>query len=117
MIFDMKKFIFHLILLAVIVYFGLPYVIDGIAIDPGRTGIIAAVLFAFINITVKPIINIITLPLNILSLGLFGFIVNVLLFWVVASVIDGIAVVDIVSALWGSLVMIVANWIIEKILR
>ena len=96
-------------------FYGLPYVIPGITVDGGRAAVIAAIVFAFINFAIKPVLKVITLPLNILSFGLFGLLINVLLFWFVASVIDGFMVADFVSAIWGALVMTVASWILDKI--
>ena len=85
----MKKFLVQLIGLSLVVYYLLPEFVDGIATQDYRAAIIAAVLFSFINIAVKPILRIVTLPFNILTLGLFGFVVNILLFWFVASIITG----------------------------
>lgn len=111
----MKKFILQIIVLTLSVYYLLPEFIAGITVDEPRTAVIAAVLFAIINFAVKPILRIITLPLNVLTLGLFGLIVNVLLFWFVASVIDGFTVVDFMTALWGALALTFVNWLTDKL--
>jgi len=113
----MKKFILHIAGLALVVYYGLPMFINGISVDEPRAAIIAAVLFAVINFAVKPIVRVITLPLNILSLGLFGLLVNVLLFWFVASIITGFTVGTFVAAFWGALALTVANWMLDKLTR
>lgn len=111
----MKKFILQIIGLSLVVYYVLPSIISGISIDEPRTALIAALLFALINFAVKPILRIITLPLNILSLGLFGLLINVLLFWFVASIIIGFTVVSFTAALWGAVSLTVANWILVKL--
>jgi putative membrane protein len=111
----MKKFLLQIIGLSLVVFYGLPYVVPGISVDGGRAAIIAAVVFAFINFAIKPILKIVTLPLNFLSFGLFGLLINVLLFWFVASIIDGFTVINITAAFWGALVMTVASWILDKI--
>ena len=111
----MKRFLIQIIGLSLVVFYGLPYVIPGITVDGGRAAVIAAILFAFINFAIKPILKIITLPLNILSFGLVGLLINVLLFWFVASIVDGFTVVNFMAAFWGALVMTVANWILDKI--
>jgi putative membrane protein len=112
----MKKFILQIIVLTLSVYYLLPEFIAGISIDEPRTAIIAAVLFAVINFAVKPILRIVTLPLNLLTFGLFGLIVNVLLFWFVASVITGFTVVDFMSAFWGALALTLVNWLMDKLI-
>lgn len=112
----MKKFIVQLIGLGLVVYYLLPYVVDGISVEDYKAALIAALVFAFINIAIKPIINIVTLPLNIITLGLFGLIVNVLLFWFVASVIDGFTVATTMAAFFGAIILTVANWILDKLI-
>ena len=111
----MKKFILQIIGLGLVVFYVLPSIIDGISISDARTAIIAALLFAVINFAVKPILNVLTLPLNILSLGLFGLLINVALFWFVASIIDGFTVANFMAAFWGALALTVANWILDKL--
>lgn len=113
----MKKFILHIALLSLTIYFLLPRVIDGVIIDGSRAGIIAVILFAFINLTIRPIIHIVSIPFNFLTLGLFGIGVNILLFWFVASILDGIIVTSFTAAALGALILIVANWIIERIVK
>ena len=112
---SMKKFLVQLIGLSLVVYYLLPEFVDGIATQDYRAAIIAAVLFSFINIAVKPILRIVTLPFNILTLGLFGFVVNILLFWFVTSIITGFTVASFNAAVLGAIVMTLANWLIEKI--
>jgi len=111
----MKKFILQILGLALIVYYVLPEVVPGISLDNGRTAVIAAFLFALINFAVKPVLRVITLPLNILSFGLFGLLINVLLFWFVASIIDGFTVLTFMTAFWGALSLTVANWLLDKL--
>jgi putative membrane protein len=111
----MKKFILQIIGLGLIVYYVLPSLISGISIDEPRTALVAALLFAVINFAVRPILKIITLPLNILSFGLFGLIINVLLFWFVASIITGFTVASFMAAFWGALALTVANWLLGKL--
>ena len=108
----MKKFILQLIGLGLVVYYLLPSLVDGISVEDYRAAAIAALVFAFINIAIKPILNIVTLPLNLITLGLFGLVVNVLLFWVVASVITGFTVETAIAALFfGALVLVVATFV------
>jgi len=111
----MKKFILTIIGLGLVVYYVLPELISGISIADARTAIIAALLFAVINFAVKPVLRVITLPLNIITLGLFGLLINVLLFWFVASIITGFVVASFMAALWGAVALTIANWILDKL--
>lgn len=85
------------------------YAIPGIAVDGVYIAIIAAVVLGLLNLIVKPILFILTLPINILTLGLFTFVLNALLFWFAASFVEGFAVSGFVPALLGSLLVSVIS--------
>lgn len=76
--------------------------LPGIAVDGWYTAILVAVIWGFVGLTVRPILGLLTLPINILTFGLFSFILNALLFWFVASVVQGFEVAGFVPALVGS---------------
>jgi putative membrane protein len=92
------------------------YVVPGIKVDSFVTAIVVAAILAFINMIVKPIVSILTLPINILTLGLFSIVLNALFFWAVAAMIQGFSVADFKAALLGSLIVSVLNWIAGKVL-
>ncbi len=112
----MKKFILQILGLSLIIYYALPYFVDGISVDAGKSAVIAALTFAFINFAIKPILAIITLPFNILSFGVFGIFVNVLLFWFVASIIPGFTVSTFLAAFLGAIAMTLATWLLDTLL-
>ncbi len=111
----MGKFFMQIIGLALVIFYGLPYLVEGITVNGGRAAVIAAITFAFINFAIKPILKIITIPFNILSFGLFGLLVNVLLFWFVASIIPGFNVITLSAAFWGAIIMTFATWLLDKL--
>ncbi len=96
--------------------FALPYIVSGITIDKNAilTAVIVAACLVFIHLVVKPIVGILTLPLNIITLGLFSVILNGLFFWFVASIISGISVATFTAALIGALVISIINWLVGK---
>ncbi len=112
----MKKFILQILGLSLIIYYVLPYFVKGISVDAGKAAIIAALTFAFINFAIKPVLQIVTLPFNILSFGIFGIFINVLLFWFVASVIPGFTVTNFLAAFLGALTMTLATWLLNMLL-
>ena len=63
---------------------------------------VAALVLGLVNAVVRPILVILTLPVTILTLGLFLFVVNALMFWLVAEVVKGFTVNGFVAALVGS---------------
>lgn len=77
----------------------------GIVVDGVYPAIIASIVLGILNVLVKPILFILTLPINILTLGLFTFIINASLFWFAASFVDGFAVSNFWYALFGSVLV------------
>jgi putative membrane protein len=93
--------------------FALPYFVDGITVRGIVTALIVAACLVFINMVVKPIVTILTLPINILTLGLFSIVLNGVFFWFVAQIISGFTVASFSAAVIGALVISVINWIVN----
>jgi putative membrane protein len=93
--------------------FALPYFVAGISVNSIPTAIIVAACLVFLNMVVKPIVTLLTLPLNIITLGLFSIIINGAFFWFVAQIITGFSVASFMAALIGALVISVITWIIN----
>jgi putative membrane protein len=89
------------------------YVVPGISIDNYYSALMAALALGFVNALIKPIILILTLPVNFITLGLFTFVINAMLFWFVSSFIKGFAVADFAAAFWGALCLSAASWVIH----
>lgn len=90
------------------------YYVPGFAVSGFYAAAIVAVVLGVLNITVKPLILILTLPLNLLTFGLFTFIVNALLLWFISTFIAGFAISGFIPALWGSLIITIVNWVLHK---
>jgi putative membrane protein len=79
--------------------------------------IIAALILGVLNILVKPVLVLLTLPITIVTLGLFIFIINAFLFWFVASFIDGFTVDGFIPALLGSLIVSIISAVGNKLVK
>jgi len=97
--------------------FALPYFVAGIGVNSIPTALIVSACLVFINMVVKPIVAILTLPINILTLGLFSLILNGLFFWIVAQIISGFSVASFIAAIIGAFVISVINWIIGHFVK
>jgi putative membrane protein len=98
----------HLIVRIIITAFALVLVaqfIPGIEIDGAWSAIVAALVLGLLNGLIRPILVILTLPITLLTLGLFIFVINAFLFWATASFIDGFTVTGFLPALIGSLIV------------
>lgn len=87
------------------------WLIPGIEVAGPGTLILAAVLLGFVNAFVRPIIILLTLPLTILTFGLFLIVINALMFGLVAWLLDGFTVSSATAALLGWLTLVVVSWL------
>ncbi len=81
------------------------WIIPGITIENFWTAMVAAVVIALINALIKPLLIYLTLPINILTLGVFTLVINALLFMFAAYIVPGIEISGFVSALLGSILL------------
>ena len=93
------------------------YLIPGIAVSSFYIALIVAALLGAANIVIKPILFILTLPINIITLGLFTFVINALIFWFLASFIEGFVVAGFLAAFLGSLLVSAVSYVGSKILN
>ena len=89
--------------------------VPGVEIDGLRTALIVTVLLGVVNLVVRPILVILTLPVTILTLGLFLFVVNATLFWFVGSFVEGFEVTSFRAAFLGSLIVSATSWVANKL--
>ena len=88
----------------------LPYLVPSVQVDSFFTALIAALLLGLVNTLIRPLLILLTLPVTVLTLGLFIFVINALLFWFVASFVEGFHVAGFWSAFSGWLVYALISW-------
>ena len=84
-------------------------ILDGVVISDVTTAFVAAVVLGLLNTFIKPVLQILALPITILTLGLFYFVINVFIIYFAASLIDGFAVNWFISALLFGLIVSVIS--------
>ncbi|MBN1102751.1 MAG: phage holin family protein [Deltaproteobacteria bacterium] len=92
------------------------YIIEGIEVKGFLSAFFAAAVLGILNAFLRPILIILTLPINILSIGLFTFVINAFLLMMASGVISGFVVHGFWSAVLGSLVISLVNWVLSSFL-
>lgn len=95
----------------------LPYLYDGVRVEGIGAALVAAAVLGIGNAVVRPILLMLTLPLNIATLGLFTFVINALMLWGVAAVVNGFNVDGFMGAFIGSLLLTIVSAVLSAILR
>jgi len=93
------------------------YVYSGVEVTSFTAALIAAFVIGLLNTVVRPFLVVLTLPVTVLTLGLFLFVINALMFWAAAAIMDGFQVRNFVAALVGSLIYSVIGVVIESALE
>jgi putative membrane protein len=88
--------------------------IDGIQVSGFLSAFSAAAILGILNAFFRPILLILTLPVNILSLGLFTFVINAIVLMMVSGVISGFEVYGFWSAMFGSLLISLVSWLLTS---
>lgn len=92
------------------------YLYPGVTVENWGAALIAALVLGLINAVVRPILVLLTFPVTLLTLGLFLFVINALLFWFVAELVQGFRVNGFVAALVGSILYsiltLISSWLL-----
>ena len=97
------------LIISAIVVFSAAYILPGVTVSSFSTALVAAIVLGVINAILKPVILILTLPVNILTLGLFTFVINAFLILIATKIVPGFSVDGFLWALILSLVLAVIN--------
>jgi putative membrane protein len=90
---------------------------SGVELQGFAAAMVAALVIGLFNVFLRPVLVLLTLPVTLLTLGLFLFVINALLFWTAALVLDGFQVRDFPAALLGSLLYSMFSLVIDSALE
>jgi putative membrane protein len=96
--------------------FLLQYVFPWVSVGSFKAALIAALVLGLINTLIRPVLVILTLPVTLLTLGLFIFVINGLLFWWVGSFVEGFHVGGFWSGVFGAIVYSLISWLLASLL-
>ncbi len=110
----MKKYIlgWAVLTLAILIVAKL---VEGIQYASLESLVVASLILSLLNLLIRPVLVMLTLPLTFLSFGLFIFVLNGLLFYFVGHLVDGIVIVSLETAVLGAFLVTIVSWILNKI--
>ncbi|MGI6126261.1 MAG: phage holin family protein [Planifilum sp.] len=89
--------------------------IPGIEVKGFGTALFAALILGIVNTFIRPVLVFFTLPISLLTLGLFTLVINALLFWLVGSLVTGFEVHGFLSAFFGAIIVSIISWVLNGI--
>ena len=91
------------------------YLMPSIQVSSFGAALVAALVLGLVNAVVRPVLVLLTLPVTILTLGLFIFVLNGLLFWMVASWLEGFHVAGFWAGVLGAIVFSLVSWLLSAL--
>lgn len=91
------------------------YLMPSISVASFTAALVAALILGLVNAVIRPILIMLTLPVTIVTLGLFIFVLNGLLFWFVGSFIDGFVVQGFWSGFFGAILFSIVSWVLSAL--
>lgn len=107
--FFIKWILFALLIMAI------AWIIPGITISGFISALIVVVIMSIVNLLIKPIIQFISLPLNVITLGLFSLVINAFLFLLIAKFSPGFQIDGFWSGFWGAILLSIFTPLIDKV--
>ena len=92
------------------------YLLPGIAVASFLTALVAALVLGLVNAVIRPVLILLTLPVTLLTLGLFIFVINGLMFWLVGSFISGFTVAGFWPGVFGAIAYSIVSWALSALL-
>ncbi|WP_114750386.1 phage holin family protein [Pleomorphovibrio marinus] len=108
---DILSILLQLVVAALAILFT-AYILPGISVDDFITGVIIAALLSLLNITIKPLLIFLTIPITLLTLGLFLLVINAIIVLIAAEIVGGFSVDNFWWALLFSLILSLVNSIL-----
>ena len=91
------------------------YLMPSISIASFTSALIAALVLGLVNAVIRPVLILLTLPATVLTLGLFIFVINGLLFWFVGSVLEGFVVQGFWAGVLGAILFSIVSWLLSSL--
>jgi putative membrane protein len=93
------------------------YLVPGFILKDLWTAVVAAIVIGIVNTFIKPVLQLIALPISILTLGIGAFLINVLLLWGTSRIVPGFFIANFTAAVLGSIVLSLTTWFLHKLAR
>ena len=110
------KFILRLLINALTILL-VAYFIPGIIVSSFASALFMAIVLGIVNALIRPVVSILTLPIKVLTLGLFALVVNALMLLLASYFVVGVEITTFASAFWGALIISIISWFTNQFLK
>jgi len=96
--------------------FALPFLMSSVTVTHIGAALVAALVLGLVNTLIRPVLVLLTLPVTLISMGLFILVINALLFWAVANLVEGFQVSGFWSAFIAAILYSIISWALSTLL-
>src|SRR3990167_9002777 len=100
-----------------IALFAIAYILPGFGVDSFYAALIASLVLGLINALVRPVVILLTLPATVVTLGLFIFIINALMLWLMSTIVKGITIDGFVTAFMAAILLWVVSFFTNQLVK
>lgn len=93
------------------------YLVPGFSFDSIQSVIVASIVIGIINTIIKPIFQILALPITIITFGIFALIINIFLLWAASWIVPGFDIVGLWTAVIGSIALSLISWFLSRLVK
>ncbi len=93
------------------------YIVPGFKVDNFTTALLASIVLGVVNTFIKPVLSFISLPITIITLGLFTFVINAVVLFIVSAVVPGVMISGWVPAILAAIVLAVVSTVLSTLLK
>ncbi|GAB3445011.1 phage holin family protein [Massilia solisilvae] len=94
----------------------LPYLMHSVTVSDFATALLAALFLGLVNTLIRPVLVLLTLPVTLVSMGLFILVINAFLFWLVAQAVEGFNVASFGSAFIAAILYSIISWALSTLI-
>jgi putative membrane protein len=94
----------------------LPYLMHSVTVSDFGTALVAALILGLVNTLIRPVLVLLTLPVTLVSMGLFILVINAFLFWLVAQLVEGFHVAGFMSAFLAAILYSIISWALSSLI-
>ncbi len=95
--------------------FVVAYLIPGFVLTSIQAAVVAAIVIGVVNTFIKPIIQLIALPITMITFGIAAFLINVLLLYLISFIVPGFEISNFIAAIFASIVLSIVSWFLSKL--
>ena len=105
------------LLINILALFVVEYLVPGFILQDFTAAVVAAIVIGIVNTLIKPILQLVALPISVMTFGIAAFLINVALLWLTSLFVPGFEIVSFTTAIFASIVLSLVSWFLNRLAK